>query len=38
LGERAPEARELCDAIVREVDRLAAITEEYLRFARLPKP
>jgi len=38
LGERAPEARELCDAIVREVDRLAAITEDYLRFARLPKP
>src|SRR3954467_2019007 len=38
LGERAPGARELCDAIVREVDRLAAITEEYLRFARLPKP
>jgi signal transduction histidine kinase len=38
LGERAPEARELCDAIVREVDRLTAITEEYLRFARLPKP
>jgi two-component system, NtrC family, sensor kinase len=38
LGERAPAAKELCDAIVREVDRLAAITEEYLRFARLPKP
>jgi signal transduction histidine kinase len=38
LGERAPQARELCDAIVREVDRLTAITEEYLRFARLPKP
>src|SRR5438309_3191393 len=38
LGERAPGARELCDAIVREVDRLTAITEEYLRFARLPKP
>ena len=38
LGERAPAARELCDAIVREVDRLTAITEEYLRFARLPKP
>ncbi|HZR09258.1 MAG TPA: ATP-binding protein [Myxococcales bacterium] len=38
LGERAPEARELCDAIVREVDRLTAITEDYLRFARLPKP
>jgi two-component system NtrC family sensor kinase len=38
LGERAPETRELCDAIVREVDRLTAITEDYLRFARLPKP
>jgi signal transduction histidine kinase len=38
LGERAPQARELCDAIVGEVDRLAAITEDYLRFARLPKP
>src|SRR5581483_897773 len=33
LGERAPAARELCDAIVREVDRLTAITEDYLRFA-----
>ena len=44
LGERlrepgsAVQARALCDAIVREVDRLAAVTEEYLRFARLPKP
>ncbi|TMA41290.1 MAG: HAMP domain-containing protein [Deltaproteobacteria bacterium] len=38
LGERAPQARELCEAIVREVDRLTAITEDYLRFARLPKP
>jgi two-component system, NtrC family, sensor kinase len=42
LGERLREsgsdAGELCEAIVREVDRLAAITEEYLRFARLPKP
>jgi two-component system NtrC family sensor kinase len=42
LGERLRDgsagAGELCDAIVREVDRLAAITEEYLRFARLPKP
>jgi two-component system, NtrC family, sensor kinase len=37
-GGRATGAGELCDAIVREVDRLAAITEEYLRFARLPKP
>jgi C4-dicarboxylate-specific signal transduction histidine kinase len=43
LGERLRESQEpgaaaLCDAIVREVDRLAAVTEEYLRFARLPKP
>ncbi len=40
LSERlrdGPQAA-LCDAIVREVDRLAAVTEEYLRFARLPKP
>jgi two-component system NtrC family sensor kinase len=31
-------ARELCRAITNEVDRLTQITEEYLRFARLPKP
>jgi len=31
-------AAALCDAIVREVDRLAAVTEEYLRYARVPKP
>lgn len=31
-------ARTLCRAIVREVDRLSAITDEYLRFARLPRP
>ena len=36
--EDAAEARALCGAITREVDRLAAITEEYLAFARLPKP
>ena len=34
----AGEARGLCRAIHREVDRLTAITEEYLAFARLPKP
>lgn len=34
----ANEARNLCRAIHREVDRLTAITEEYLAFARLPKP
>ncbi|MEZ4402970.1 MAG: ATP-binding protein [Kofleriaceae bacterium] len=32
------EAKQLCRAIGREVDRLAAITEEYLSFARLPTP
>jgi two-component system NtrC family sensor kinase len=31
------EARALVEAIGREVDRLNAVTEEYLRFARLPK-
>lgn len=33
----APEARALCAAISREVDRLNAVTEEYLRFARPPR-
>jgi signal transduction histidine kinase len=37
-GERGAEAGGLCRAIQAEVDRLTAITEEYLRFARLPKP
>jgi two-component system NtrC family sensor kinase len=32
------EARALVQAIGREVDRLNAVTEDYLRFARLPKP
>jgi signal transduction histidine kinase len=32
------EAKDLLHAIHREVDRLTAITEEYLAFARLPKP
>ncbi|MFN0246771.1 MAG: ATP-binding protein [Kofleriaceae bacterium] len=34
----ADEARSLCRSIHREVDRLTAITEDYLAFARLPKP
>ncbi len=38
LGENQKEARELVQAIHREVDRLTAITEEYLTFARMPKP
>jgi len=37
-GAELDEARELCRAIHREVDRLTAITEEYLSFSRLPKP
>lgn len=32
------EAQALCQAIHKEVDRLTEITEEYLRFARLPEP
>lgn len=36
--DEAKEARALCTAIHREVDRLTAITEEYLAFGRLPKP
>lgn len=36
--EDAEAARSLCRAIVREVDRLTAITDEYLKFARLPRP
>ena len=38
LAGDADEARTLCRSIHREVDRLTAITEEYLAFARLPKP
>lgn len=37
-GDDGSEARRLCAAIAREVDRLAEITEDYLRFARLPRP
>jgi signal transduction histidine kinase len=36
--EQVAEARALCRAITTEVDRLTGITEEYLHFARLPKP
>ena len=32
------EAQQLARAIVKEVDRLTNITEQYLRFARLPQP
>jgi signal transduction histidine kinase len=37
-GPRSTEIRQLVDAISREVDRLSGVTEEYLRFAKLPKP
>jgi two-component system, NtrC family, sensor kinase len=37
-GATTDEARALCRSIQSEVDRLTAITEEYLYFARLPKP
>ena len=36
--EDAKQTHELCQAIIREVDRLTAITEAYLNFARLPRP
>jgi two-component system, NtrC family, sensor kinase len=36
--DKAGEAVALCQAISKEVDRLTAITEEYLRFARMPRP
>jgi signal transduction histidine kinase len=36
--EQAAEASALCRAITTEIDRLTGITEEYLQFARLPKP
>ncbi|MEX1362602.1 MAG: HAMP domain-containing sensor histidine kinase [Nannocystaceae bacterium] len=38
LSEASPEARELLAKISREVDRLTAVTEDYLSFARRPKP
>jgi len=38
LEDGPSEAKDLLGAIHREVDRLTAITEEYLAFARLPKP
>jgi two-component system, NtrC family, sensor kinase len=37
-GDSRDELRALCRSIQTEVDRLTAITEEYLKFARLPKP
>ena len=36
--DAGPEVRSLLRAIHREIDRLTAVTEEYLRLARLPSP
>ncbi len=36
--DSAAEAHSIIDAISREVERLVEVTDEYLRFARLPKP
>ena len=38
LGSNSGEARQLMRAIQKEIDRLAGITGEYLRLARLPQP
>ena len=38
VSDTKSEARALVKSMAREVDRLTEITEEYLRFARLPKP
>lgn len=38
LAPQDSEAQNLARAIVKEVDRLTQITEQYLRFARLPEP
>lgn len=38
LQGASPESRELLAKITKEVDRLTAVTEDYLSFARRPKP
>ncbi|MCH9681989.1 MAG: HAMP domain-containing histidine kinase, partial [Deltaproteobacteria bacterium] len=38
LSQASPESRHLLARISKEVDRLTAITEDYLSFARRPKP
>ncbi|MEQ9495356.1 MAG: ATP-binding protein [Deltaproteobacteria bacterium] len=38
LGDDAEDAKSMCRSIAREVDRLTAITDAYLKFARLPRP
>jgi two-component system, NtrC family, sensor kinase len=38
LGDASPEGRHLLAQITKEVDRLTAVTEDYLSFARRPTP
>ncbi len=38
LGDEGDDAKGMCRSIAREVDRLTAITDAYLKFARLPRP
>ncbi len=38
LSEGLPESRKIAASVLAEVDRLTAITEQYLRLARLPDP
>jgi signal transduction histidine kinase len=38
IADATPEARHLLREITKEVDRLTAVTEDYLSFARRPKP
>jgi two-component system, NtrC family, sensor kinase len=38
VADSAPEARRMLSSIVREVDRLTEITDQYLRLVRLPDP
>ena len=38
VADAAPEARRTLSSILREVDRLTAITDQYLRLVRLPEP
>lgn len=38
VADAAPDARRLLSSIVREVDRLTEITDQYLRLVRLPAP
>jgi signal transduction histidine kinase len=38
VAESSPEARRMLEAVVREVDHLTEITDQYLRLVRLPEP